>query len=107
MNLAYKILKVQLADNKAKNKDKILNKNRMIYNVTMMLKEMEYNNECFSIKDLAINGNDVKQLGYKNEEIGKVLQHVLKFVINQQDKNKKEILLKVAGGYKNEIINRK
>ena len=106
-DLAYKILKVQLADNKAKNKDKILNKNRMIYNVTMMLKEMEYNNECFSIKDLAINGNDVKQLGYKNEEIGKVLQHVLKFVINQQDKNKKEILLKVAGGYKNEIINRK
>lgn len=106
-DLAYKILKVQLADNKAKNKDKILNKNRMIYNVTMMLKEMEYNNLCFSIKDLAINGNDVKQLGYKNEEIGKVLQHVLKFVINQQDKNKKEILLKVAGGYKNEIINRK
>lgn len=106
-DLAYKILKIQLADNKAKNQDKILKKNKMIYNVMIMLKDMERNGECFNVKSLAINGHDLIQLGFKNEEIGNVLQYLLKFVLNQQDKNKREILLKVAGGYKNETINRK
>ena len=53
-----------------------------------------------------LSSHDLIQLGFKNEEIGNVLQYLLKFVLNQQDKNKREVLLKVAGGYKNETINR-
>lgn len=106
-DLAHKILKIQLADNKAKNKDKIHNKNRMIYSVMMMLKDMERNKECFRIKDLDINGHDLIELGYKNEEIGLILEYLLKQIINQQNKNKKEILIKLIGGYKNETMHRK
>ena len=105
--MAYKILKIQLADNKAKNKTKVMQKNRMIYSVMIMLKDMERNHECFTIKDLDINGHDLIELGYQNSEIKDVLNYLLKFVLNQQDKNKKEILLKAAGGYKNENTNRK
>lgn len=105
--LAYQILKIQLADNMGKNQEKCIEKNRMIYSVTMMLKQMQSEHECFTIKDLAINGNDLKELGYNDKQIGKVLKYLLKYVLNQQDKNTKEQLLKAAGGYKDEIVDRK
>lgn len=105
--LVYQILKVQLADNMGKNQEKCIEKNRMIYAVTIMLKEMQAKNECFTIKDLNINGNDLITLGYEDKQIGHVLNYLLKYVLNQQDKNTKEDLIKVAGGYRNEIINRK
>ncbi|NCC53904.1 MAG: CCA tRNA nucleotidyltransferase [Erysipelotrichia bacterium] len=104
--MAYQILKIQLADNMGKNQVQCTLKNRMIYSVTIMLKEMEKNHECFTIKDLQINGNDLKTIGYSEKEIGQVLHYLLKYVLNQQEKNTKEDLLKAAGGYKNEIINR-
>lgn len=105
-DIAYQILKVQLADNMGKNQEKCIEKNRMIYAVTIMLKEMQASHECFTIKDLAVNGNDLKTLGYEDKQIGQVLKYLLKYVLNQQEKNTKEHLLKAAGGYRNEIINR-
>lgn len=105
--MAYQILKVQLADNMGKNQEMCIQKNRMIYSVMIMLKEMEATHECFTIKDLKIDGNDLITLGFNNQEIGNVLEYLLKYVLNQQEKNTKEHLLSVAGGYRNEIINRK
>lgn len=102
--LAYKILKIQLADNKGKNQTMCIQKNRMIYSVMIMLKDMQANHECFTIKDLNIDGHDLQTIGFNEKEIGKVLQYLLKFVLNQQDKNTKEHLLKAAGGYRDEII---
>lgn len=104
--IAYQILKMQLADNMGKNQEKCIEKNRMIYAVTIMLKEMQANHECFTIKDLKIDGNDLKTLGYEEKQIGQVLNYLLKYVLNQQEKNTKEELIKAAGGYRNEIISR-
>ena len=106
-DMAYKILKIQIADNLGKNQTMCIEKNRMIYAVTIMLKEMQASKECFCIQDLAIDGNDVKALGYSEKEIGNVLQYVLKQILNQQDKNNKEDILKIIGGYVNETVNRK
>ena len=39
--------------------------------------------ECFSVKDLKINGNDLLDMGFKGKEIGKILDHVLECVINE------------------------
>ncbi len=105
--IAYQILKLQLADNLGKNQSMCIQKNRMIYGVMVMLKEMQANKECFTIKDLAIDGNDVKALGYEQKEIGNVLAYALRQIMNQQQKNNKKDLLKIIGGYNNETINRK
>lgn len=52
--------------------------------------------ECFSLKNLEINGNDLKKLGYTGEEIGEKLKQLLDMVIEDNSLNKKEILLDIA-----------
>ncbi|NSJ92690.1 polynucleotide adenylyltransferase, partial [Coprococcus sp. MSK.21.13] len=51
--------------------------------------------ECFTLKDLAINGNDLINLGYKNgKSIGKTLNMLLELVLENPELNKKEELIK-------------
>lgn len=49
--------------------------------------------EPFSLKDLAINGNDLIALGYSGKEIGTKLEYLLDAVINDKIENKKSKLL--------------
>ena len=57
--------------------------------------------ECFSLKDLAINGDDLKGIGYKEgKEIGEVLADCLELVIEDAEKNNKEYLLEYANQIK-------
>ena len=52
--------------------------------------------QCFSIKDLAVNGNDLIELGYKpGLEIGEKLKELLEVVINNPKMNIKETLIKL------------
>ena len=53
-------------------------------------------NECFSIKDLKINGNDLIAIGFKGKDIGKALQKCLDGVIAEKVKNDFEDLIKYA-----------
>lgn len=49
--------------------------------------------QCFSIKDLAIDGNDIIQLGIpEGVEVGRVLRNILDKVINNELVNETEIL---------------
>ena len=46
--------------------------------------------DCFTLKDLAVNGNDLIQLGYKpGKKIGTVLNQLLEMVINDKIANDK------------------
>lgn len=50
---------------------------------------------CFSLKELNIKGNDLKEIGIKDGKIiGENLKKALNFVLENPDKNNKEILLK-------------
>lgn len=56
--------------------------------------------DCFSLKDLAINGNDLIQLGYKpGKKIGTVLNQLLEMVIDGTIENSKTQLLLKAGDF--------
>lgn len=53
--------------------------------------------ECFSLKNLNINGEDIISLGIKEgKEIGSILNSLLDLVISNQIKNEKEELIKSA-----------
>lgn len=53
--------------------------------------------ECFSLKDLVVNGNDLIQIGYKpGKENGVMLNQLLEMVIDDTIKNEKEVLLDIA-----------
>lgn len=49
--------------------------------------------QCFSLRDLSINGNDVLSLGYSGEAVGEQLQWALNAVIEKQLPNEKSVLL--------------
>ena len=49
--------------------------------------------EPYKISHLALNGNDIAKLGFKAEEIGIILEHLRKIVIDNPQKNNKKDLL--------------
>ena len=57
------------------------------------LKEIEENNECVSLSQLNVTGNDLIKKGFKNEEIGKKLDYLLDAVIEEKVENEKQALL--------------
>lgn len=62
-----------------------------------LLKEVLQEDECFSMKSLAINGNDLINIGYKSgKELGNTLNILLQMVIDDEILNEKEELLKIA-----------
>jgi tRNA nucleotidyltransferase (CCA-adding enzyme) len=48
---------------------------------------------CFSLKNLAVNGNDMIALGKTGQEIGLALQECLNAVIDERVPNEREALL--------------
>ena len=50
--------------------------------------------ECFSLKELDVNGNDMLKLGYTGADIGKALDFLLNSVIEGKISNKRDRLIK-------------
>ncbi|MDO4925407.1 MAG: hypothetical protein Q3980_07060, partial [Turicibacter sp.] len=73
--------------------NKVIYDNEKHFNkIIDILHEIEENNECYTIKNLKINGNDIISLGYKNERIGQILNYLLVEVIENPEINEKNIL---------------
>lgn len=52
--------------------------------------------ECFSMKHLAVNGDDLAALGYSGRELGEMLNFLLDYVIEYPANNRRELLLSLA-----------
>lgn len=61
------------------------------------LKAVLKSGECFSMKHLAISGDDLTALGLKGRELGEMLNFLLDYVIEYPDNNRRELLLSLAG----------
>lgn len=67
-------------------------------NILFEIREKE---ECFSLKKLAVNGNDIVALGYKDRIVGKILNDLLEQVIEEKLENDKIKLIEfVVNKYK-------
>lgn len=86
------LLKVQTADAlahtiKASNTRRAhINKIRAIY------KEIKRNNECCSLKNLAVNGEDIKARGISGQQVGEILNKLLDAVIGGEPNQKEHLL---------------
>ena len=56
-------------------------------------KEIKENNEGISLKDLKVNGDDIKSLGFSGKKIGEILSFLLEHIIENPEDNEKEILI--------------
>lgn len=72
----------------------IYDKEKKVDEIIDILNEIEENNECYTIKNLKVNGRDIMSLGYKNKEVGEVLNYLLEIVIEDYTLNKKDVLIK-------------
>lgn len=61
------------------------------------LKAVLKGGECFSMKHLAVSGDDLAALGLKGRELGEMLNFLLDYVIEYPDNNRRELLLSLAG----------
>ena len=53
-------------------------------------------NQCIKISDLAVDGNDMLELGYSGKAVGDILKSVLEAVIDEKLPNEREALLGFA-----------
>ena len=61
-----------------------------------LMEEIIENRECFSLKDLEVSGDDLKDFGIFGEKIGETLNYLLKEVIEERVENTKKALVEKA-----------
>ena len=69
--------------------------------VEELLEEIRREDDCLSLRDLAVNGNDLRTLGYAGPEIGRCLERLLSQVVDETLENTREALLAAAQQAKN------
>lgn len=88
------LISTRMGDIQAQNKKYFLERFEKIKTFREIMIEVLEKEECFTLKDLSINGYDVMNLGFQQgEQIGKILNHVLEKVINEELDNEKSILV--------------
>lgn len=60
------------------------------------LKSVLKSGECFSMKHLAVSGDDLLALGLNGRELGEMLAFLLDYVMEYPDNNRRELLLSLA-----------
>ena len=92
-----RLLQVKKADNKAQNLELSSDRIKELSEIEALINEVLQEDECFSLKDLAVNGKDLIGVGYKSgKELGNTLNKLLQLVIDGDCPNEKEKLLQEA-----------
>lgn len=90
-------LTVRRADTMAQSTYKREEKLRRIDELEEIYKEILENGDCFLLKDLAVNGKDLIELGIEpGKEIGEILNVLLQLVIEDPQRNNSVYLLQYA-----------
>ena len=84
----YQLLALQRSDMGAKPAD-----DSRFSQIQLLLQEIEAENACLSIRDLAVSGHDLMDLGYRGPAIGQALQFLLEQVLDERVENEKEALI--------------
>ena len=86
------LLKLQEADLGSKGTGKVREMDQFS-RLRQLIAEIEAENACLHIKDLAVNGNDLMAPGLSGREIGTALNRLLELVLDEQLPNEKQALL--------------
>ncbi|MBQ4349227.1 MAG: CCA tRNA nucleotidyltransferase [Clostridia bacterium] len=90
--LFFELIKLQRADNMGMSPD-FRYRQETYGQIEAIAREILSTKQCFSLKDLAVNGNDLKTLGISGKDIGLALKKLLSAVIDGKAENTKEALI--------------
>lgn len=92
-----RLLKVRIADIKAQSCIGMIDRVGKICEIQRLLNEVLNEKECFSLKDLQINGKDLIELGVpEGKQIGSKLNYLLSMVMDGKIKNEREELIRAT-----------
>ncbi len=93
LNLVKKLIEVKKADIYGQS-NKFYNRIKDLEKISQILDILESENLKFSLKDLAVNGYDILKLNIEPTKIGKILDFLLKAVLEEKVINDKTELVK-------------
>lgn len=102
-DLFTELIRVKKADTSAQSLTTWKEKSEEIYKIESQFKEILQSKECFSLKDLDINGRELIGLGFKGKAIGNTLHYLLGQVIQNPKLNNKNDLVKLCQQTINEV----
>ena len=91
-----RLFKLQYADTMAQSDYRREEKLSALEAEKELFEQLMRENECFSLRQLAVNGNDIKALGFSGREIGRVLDTLLTEVLDDKIQNEKSSLISRA-----------
>ncbi len=91
----FLLLELKKADNSAKN-DFVLDENNVLDRIAETAHRLIAENCCMSLSQLAVNGNDLKLLGFNGRAIGECLNRLLDKVMNGELENNNNELIEYA-----------
>lgn len=95
-----KLINIKGADNGAHSEMAQIARPQRFWEIHRIAAEIMNEQQCFQIKDLAVNGHDVMSLGVESgPEVGKILNYLLNKVLNEEIENEHEVLMNEAAIY--------
>lgn len=89
------LISLKRADCLSQNLDLTADRLPYLDSLLSIYQDIKNNSEVFSLKHLAINGNDLISLGFKGKEIGNILNFLLEQVMDNPELNTKEKLIEI------------
>lgn len=99
-DIFYDLICLKKADCLSQNLELTASRLPYIDRLFSLYAEIKENQEPFGVKNLAINGNDLKEIGIFGKEIGEVLNALLEKVIENPELNEKETLIEIVKNIK-------
>ncbi len=90
--LLFDLIKLQRADNMGQSPE-FRHRQETYTQIENIAREILESQQCFSLKDLAVKGDDLSSLGLRGRDIGTALKKLLDAVIEGKSENTKESLL--------------
>ena len=94
----FQLLEVKRADGMGQSYELVKDRLVQLEEIRAKSEEIIAQGQCFSLKDLAVNGQDVIAAGVApGPEVGRVLEKLLEQVLNGEVQNEQDALLKLIG----------
>ncbi len=91
----FLLTEVMKGDNRAK-QSACLERARTVELMRKRAEKLIRENRCVKLSDLAADGNDMLELGFRNKEVGAVLNELLSAVIDEKIPNERKALIEFA-----------
>lgn len=97
VNTAFDLLKLREADASGKSTGSMSDfDSASLARARELLQQVLSEESATTVKDLAVNGHDMMQLGFEREEIGQKLRELLDAVVENPELNERDTLLELA-----------